>query len=187
METARAFGRMPGFTPGLVQPPGPNASGETSPAAMVLVQKGHFTAQAASREEALANVRQQSYQHIMGHEMAHASSAGRFGGGIHIDYDGDGVAVAGHVPIQIPGINRANPSESLSAYHTIMAAAVAPSDPSGADLAVFAHAQSLYGQAQLLLQQQTQQQSSVHLTHPAGTRAIPHAQHTASGGLQIGG
>lgn len=124
-------------------------------------------AQLQQREAALQKARQDSYSHIMGHEMAHAAAAGQFGGGINIEYDANGIAVAGHVPVSIPGIDSANPSASIAAYQTIKFAALAPSDPSGADLGVAARADALMGQAQALL---SQQQNNPQIQQQAGSR-----------------
>jgi hypothetical protein len=113
----------------------------------------------ASADTLLNKIKAESYAHILGHEQAHQSAAGGFGGGINIQYDGNGVAVAGHVPISIPGLDSQNPETSLKAYNTIRGAALAPSDPSGQDMSVAAHAQSLMGQAQVLMGQKKQAQS----------------------------
>ena len=101
----------------------------------------------------LESLKAERYSAIMSHEQAHASAAGGFGGGIHIDYDSNGIAVGGHVPISIPGLDRNSPETSLAAYHTIRSAALAPSDPSGQDMSVAAHADSLIGRAQEAIRQ----------------------------------
>lgn len=112
-----------------------------------------------SANDMLQKIKAESYAHILGHEQAHQSAAGGFGGGINIQYDGNGVAIAGHVPISIPGLNAQDPESSMRAYSTIRGAALAPSDPSGQDMSVAAHAQSLMGQAQVLMGQKKQAQS----------------------------
>jgi len=112
-----------------------------------------------SADDMLQKIKAESYAHILGHEQAHQSAAGGYGGGISIEYDSNGVARAGHVPISIPGMNALDPESSLRAYSIIRGAALAPSDPSGQDMAVAAHAQSLYGQAQVLMGQKKQAQS----------------------------
>jgi hypothetical protein len=103
---------------------------------------------AAQREAQLEARRKESYDHIYNHEMAHHMAAGQFSGGININYDANGIATSGFVPIHIPGLNRDNPSESMAAYQQIKAAALAPSDPSGADLGVAAKADALMFSAQ---------------------------------------
>jgi len=112
-----------------------------------------FCSNPTSADAVLAKVKAESFAHIMGHEQAHKSAAGGFGGGIHIEYDGNGVAVAGHVPISIPKLDSQDPEGALKAYSTIRGAALAPSDPSGQDMSVASMAQSLMGQAKVLMDQ----------------------------------
>jgi hypothetical protein len=100
------------------------------------------------------------YADILSHEQAHQSAAGSLGGGVHIQFDGNGVAVSGHVPIAIPGLDRQNPEISYKSYNTVRSAALAPGDPSGQDCAVASQAQSLMGQAQVLMAQKKQAQSA---------------------------
>lgn len=100
------------------------------------------------------------YSKLLAHEQAHASAAGSLGGGIHIQYDNNGVAVAGHVPISIPGLDRQNPETSYKNYDIVRSAALAPGDPSSPDLAVAATAEALKGQAQILMGQKKQAQSA---------------------------
>lgn len=104
-------------------------------------------------DAALQRLKSERYAHIMAHEQAHQSAAGAFGGGIVINYDGNGVACSGHVPISIPALDPQNPEASMKAYNTIKNAALAPGDPSGQDMAVAAMAQARIGQAQVLMQQ----------------------------------
>jgi len=107
-------------------------------------------------ENVLARVRADSEAHIRGHEAAHQSAAGSLGGSMSIQYDQNGVAVAGQVPISIPPMDRANPEASLKNYQTVRFAALAPGDPSGQDISVASRAQSLMGQAQVLIARKKQ-------------------------------
>ncbi|WP_373533282.1 putative metalloprotease CJM1_0395 family protein [Vampirovibrio sp.] len=100
------------------------------------------------------------YADILSHEQAHQSAAGSLGGGVHIQFDGNGVAVSGHVPIAIPGLDPQNPENSYNNYSTVRRAALAPGDPSGQDCAVASQAQALMGQAQVLMAQKKQAQSA---------------------------
>lgn len=91
---------------------------------------------------------------VMAHEQAHASAAGAFGGSIHIDYDQNGVATGGHVPISMPAMDSSSPDKTASHAQTVINAATAPgSDMSGQDASVAAQAQSILGQAQVLMGQ----------------------------------
>jgi hypothetical protein len=109
--------------------------------------------------DVMNRVKAQSYADILKHEQAHQSAAGSLGGGIHIDYDSNGVAVAGHVPISIPGLDRANPELTLSNAQRVRSAALAPADPSGADQSIASRAQSLIGQAQVQIQNNKQRKN----------------------------
>ncbi len=102
----------------------------------------------------------QQYADIMSHEQAHASAAGSLGGGIHIQFGSNGVAVGGHVPISIPGMDSQNPETSYKNYSTVRSAALAPGDPSSQDRSVASQAQGLMGQAQVLMSQKKQAQSA---------------------------
>jgi hypothetical protein len=109
-----------------------------------------------SAADALKDIKSKSLSHIMGHEQAHQSAAGGFGGGISIHYDSNGVAQAGEVPIAMPGLDSKNPENGVKDYGTIRSAALAPEDPSGQDMNVAAQAQSMIGQAQVLMNQKQQ-------------------------------
>ena len=104
--------------------------------------------QRAQQQAHLQRRRQESHDEVYAHEWAHQSAAGAFGGGIHLDVDGNGITVGGHVPISIPALNRQNPSESLAAYRQIRSAALAPHDPSGADVGIAGRVDSLMAMAQ---------------------------------------
>jgi hypothetical protein len=117
---------------------------------------GAHDAQTLTFGDALQRMKSENYAHILGHEQAHASAAGSLGGGITIEYDGNGVAVAGHVPISIPGLNAQNPEGNLKDYATVRSAALAPGDPSGADMGIAARASALMGQAQVLMSNKQQ-------------------------------
>jgi len=90
----------------------------------------------------------------MAHEQAHQSAGGHLAGGIVIEYDAHGIAIAGHVPIRLPGLDPNNPERTVSDAQLVIAAAEAPGgDMSSQDSAVSAQGQAILGQAQVLLQQ----------------------------------
>ena len=103
------------------------------------------------QEQALNNLRSERYSEIMTHERAHQSAAGGFAGGITINYDKNGVAFSGSVPITVPALNPSNPSQSITAGNIIKNAALAPFRPSGADKNVAAIASNLISKAQKLI------------------------------------
>lgn len=91
--------------------------------------------------------------HILNHEKAHQSAAGSLGGAIVIEKNSDGVAFAGHVPIQIPEVNNSNADMAKTQNEQVKIAALAPSDPSGQDYLVAAQAQANINKALLLIKQ----------------------------------
>lgn len=115
---------------------------------------GEWTAVGPNREAALSQLRSQSYSDILRHEQAHASKAGGLAGGIQINYNSEGIAVSGSVPVHF-GMNPADPEGSYANAQTAYAAALAPDKPSGADFGVAAKAQAIMGQSQLLMQQKS--------------------------------
>lgn len=144
-------------------------------------------------QEKLEDLKAKMYDKIMAHEQAHASAAGAFGGQIHIDYDSNGIAVGGHVPIMIPGLNKMNPEESLRAFEQIYSAAMAPGDPSSQDMSVAAQAQDLMGRAKVMMDQKTLREASggqnpnqqANRGANGNNQAVPSA--TAGGSSQQGG
>lgn len=111
--------------------------------------------------EKLEELKSKMFNEIMAHEQAHASAAGAFGGAIHIDYDANGIAVGGHVPINIPGLSKMNPEESLKAFETIYNAALAPGDPSSQDMSVASQAQDLMGRAKVMMDAKMQREGKM--------------------------
>ena len=51
----------------------------------------------------------QNYNEIYAHEMAHKSAGFVYAGAISIERKSDGIPVSGHVPIQMPTLNKNNP------------------------------------------------------------------------------
>ncbi|GHV50089.1 hypothetical protein FACS1894216_01660 [Synergistales bacterium] len=74
---------------------------------------------------------------VIAHEAAHKAAAGRFGGPASYTYttgpDGKRYITGGEVPISTPATN--DPKETLRNARQVMSAAMAPGDPSGADIA----------------------------------------------------
>lgn len=161
-DSNRGGGIGHGSLVGRAHQPYGNASSSTNPAHNpVATQAQQNQPQFGGNAEASAQRQQQidtAVSHIMSHEQAHANAAGPYGGGISIHFGADGMPTGGSVPVSIPPIDASNPQGNLQAYQTIRDAALAPADPSGADMSVAAKAQSLYGQAQVLMAQQAQKQ-----------------------------
>ena len=91
-----------------------------------------------------------NYNHIYAHEMAHKSAGGQFAGAISIERNSEGIPVSGHVPIQMPTLNKKNPQQTIDHANTVIRAAIAPSDSSGQDYKVANQASQIKMQAQAL-------------------------------------
>lgn len=99
---------------------------------------------------------QQRDAHVRSHEAAHQAAGGDLTGPASFSYqlgpDGRSYAVGGEVPIQ--SRTGRTPDETISIARRVRAAALAPSDPSPADLAAAASA----SQVELRAQQQKRRQ-----------------------------
>ena len=87
------------------------------------------------------------YNKIYAHELAHKKAGGALAGGIVIERNAQGIPVSGHVSIQMPKLNEANPDETIADAKTVINSALAPSDPSEQDYKVAAEAQSILNKA----------------------------------------
>ena len=95
----------------------------------------------------------QRYNEIYAHELAHKNAAGSLAGSIVIERDSNGMPVGGHVPIQMPTIDKEHPEKTINHANTVIKAALAPSDPSGQDYRVAAKARAIKSQAEVLQRQ----------------------------------
>jgi hypothetical protein len=86
---------------------------------------------------------------VRAHEAAHQARGGRFAGAATFTYatgpDGKRYAVGGQVPVNVPA--GLSPEETIAAMKQVQAAALSPSDPSGADLSVAANASASIAEA----------------------------------------
>lgn len=93
------------------------------------------------------------------HEMAHQVAGGRYTGSASYDYeigpDGQRYAVAGRVSVDYGPIT-GDPRATIEKMQTVIAAALAPADPSPADYQIAARARQNLLTAQLDLSQQQQ-------------------------------
>ncbi|HCB10796.1 MAG TPA: hypothetical protein DEO94_01305 [Cyanobacteria bacterium UBA11991] len=96
-----------------------------------------------SKQELIAK----NYNHIYQHEVAHKAAGGQYAGAISIEKDANGIPVSGHVPIQMPVLDKNNPQKTIDHANTVINAAMAPSDPSGQDFKVANSAQQIKMQA----------------------------------------
>ncbi|ODC04093.1 hypothetical protein BFW38_11690 [Terasakiispira papahanaumokuakeensis] len=96
-------------------------------------------------------------QEVRTHERAHASAGGQWAGAPTYETekgpDGRQYAVAGEVQIDTAPIAD-DPEATIEKMRTVMAAAMAPAEPSAQDRSVYAQAQATLAQAQMELAQQ---------------------------------
>ena len=89
-----------------------------------------------------------NYNEIYAHEMAHKAAGGAFAGAISIERNSEGIPISGHVPIQMPVLDRNNPQKTIDHADVVIRAALAPNDPSGQDYKVANQARQIKQQAQ---------------------------------------
>lgn len=111
----------------------------------------------APEEIQLLEQLKQTDRDVRQHEMAHQITGGPYTGGATYEYeigpDGKRYAVAGEVPIDygpVPG----DPQATIEKMQTVIAAALAPADPSPKDLQVAAQARQYLLEAKLEAAQQ---------------------------------
>lgn len=87
---------------------------------------------------------------VRAHEQAHATVGGQYAGAPSYTYqsgpDGGQYAVGGEVPIDISPI-KGDPKATIAKMQVVIAAALAPAEPSGQDRKVASMAQSMQAQA----------------------------------------
>jgi hypothetical protein len=113
----------------------------------------------------------QADREVRQHEMAHQVAGGAYTGGASYDYevgpDGKRYAVAGEVPIDygpVPG----DPQATIDKMQTVIAAAMAPADPSPKDHQVAAQARQYLLEAKL---EAAMQRSEMEQARSAGAAA----------------
>ncbi|RUR30863.1 hypothetical protein ELY33_08610 [Vreelandella andesensis] len=110
----------------------------------------------------------QTDREVRQHEMAHQTAGGPYTGGASYEYelgpDGKRYAVAGEVPIDygpVPG----DPTATIEKMQTVIAAALAPAEPSSKDLQVAAQARQYLLEAKL---EAAMEQSEMNMARRAG-------------------
>jgi hypothetical protein len=89
-----------------------------------------------------------NYNEIYAHEMAHKSAGGAFAGAISIERNSEGIPVSGHVPIQMPTLDKNNPQKTIDHANVVIRAAMAPNDPSAQDYKVANQARQIKSKAE---------------------------------------
>lgn len=82
--------------------------------------------------------------------MAHKIAGGSFAGSISVQKDSNGIPVSGHVPIQMPILDKKNPKKTIDHAKQVIKAALAPSDPSSQDYKVASEAEAIKAKAEKL-------------------------------------
>ena len=95
----------------------------------------------------------QRYNEIYAHELAHKNAGGAYAGPIVIEKDADGIPVGGHVSIQMPVIDKANPDKTIKHADVVIKSALAPSNPSEQDYKVASQAKAIKSEAEQLQKQ----------------------------------
>ena len=120
--------------------------------------------QLTAAEQQLLSKMQASDRAVRAHELAHQSVGAGLTGSINLSYqtgpDGKSYAIGGEVSIDTSAAR--DPGATIAKMQHVIAAALAPGDPSGQDRAVAAQAQARIAEAQVELskQQQTQQNTT---------------------------
>jgi hypothetical protein len=160
----------------------PSESAETSPPEDTPPEPGKSQGQASidgltQAERDQVTELAQCDREVHTHEAAHQAAGGGLVGAASYTYqegpDGRSYAIGGECPIQIPASD--SPSEMISIAQRVRAAALAPANPSGQDLAVANAAVQMEAQArQALAQQQAQEQQAQ--AAPSGQASAPSEQ-----------
>lgn len=133
------------------QPAGAGAEGGRSAEGRAAGARGRLTPEQQRQVEEL----RQRDAHVRAHEAAHQAAGGDLTGPASFSYelgpDGRSYAVGGEVPVQAR--TGRTPDETIAIARRVRAAALAPSDPSAADLA----AASAASQVELAAAQQKRQ------------------------------
>ncbi len=123
---------------------------------------------------------------VRAHEQAHLAVAGRYAtGGASYTYqigpDGVRYAVGGEVPIDVSDAN--SPSATIQKMETIRRAALAPADPSSADIQIAAEASTKELKAMHELQVQQSEKTAANISH--SSKSNTNEQNSSSSSLNI--
>ncbi|MCG8443931.1 MAG: hypothetical protein MI723_19180 [Caulobacterales bacterium] len=127
------------------------APAEPAKAGGAVSQGGAHTDELSEEEQAEVDALKARDQEVRAHEAAHAAAGGAYAGQPSYDYetgpDGQRYAVGGEVSIDVAPVED-DPEATIAKMETVVAAALAPAEPSGQDRAVAAQAQAQIAQAQ---------------------------------------
>jgi hypothetical protein len=153
----------------------PQSGGESSSTGAEAQAKGK-----AEQQRQLQELQQRD-THVRQHEAAHQAAGGDLTGAASFTYetgpDGRSYAVGGEVPVQ--SRSGRTPDETIAIARRVRAAALAPADPSPADLAAAAAATQVELKAMQQKQQLTAQQARGAAGQPRGAGAASQPAPTA--------
>lgn len=142
----------------------------------------------APEEIQLLEQLKQTDREVRQHEMAHQTVGGAYAGGASYEYelgpDGKRYAVAGEVPIDYGPVPN-DPQATIEKMQTVIAAAMAPADPSPTDYQVAAQARQYLLEAKLEASMQRSEMEQARSDGAAATpsTATPSADESAAGEL----
>ena len=135
----------------------------------------------APEEIQLLDQLKQTDREVRQHEMAHQTVGGAYTGGASYEYevgpDGKRYAVAGEVPIDSGPVPN-DPQATIEKMQTVIAAAMAPADPSPKDHQVAAQARQYLLEAKL---EASMQRSEMEQARSDGAAATASADESAAG------
>ncbi|MEL7894776.1 putative metalloprotease CJM1_0395 family protein [Vreelandella neptunia] len=135
----------------------------------------------APEEIQLLDQLKQTDREVRQHEMAHQTVGGAYTGGASYEYevgpDGKRYAVAGEVPIDYGPVPN-DPQATIEKMQTVIAAAMAPADPSPKDHQVAAQARQYLLEAKL---EASMQRSEMEQARSDGAAATASADESAAG------
>ncbi|TVU88344.1 putative metalloprotease CJM1_0395 family protein [Vreelandella titanicae] len=139
----------------------------------------------APEEIQLLDQLKQTDREVRQHEMAHQTVGGAYAGGASYEYevgpDGKRYAVAGEVPIDYGPVPN-DPQATIEKMQTVIAAAMAPADPSPTDYQVAAQARQYLLEAKLEASMQRSEMEQARSDGAAATSstATPSADESAA-------
>lgn len=113
-----------------------------------------------SEKEEVRKLKQRDTE-VRAHEQSHRAAGGQYAGAVSLDYtrgpDGNNYATEGSVPIDLSAV-KDDPAATIRKMQQIKRAALAPSDPSGADRQLASQAAQIEQQSQAELRETKNQQ-----------------------------
>ncbi|MEM1396428.1 MAG: putative metalloprotease CJM1_0395 family protein [Pseudomonadota bacterium] len=124
--------------------------------------QGASSTQLTEEEQRIVAQMKARDREVRAHEQAHKAVGGRYAGAISYDFtkgpDGQQYAVGGEVPIDVAPV-KGDPRETIAKMEVVIAAALAPVEPSAQDRAVARQAQATKQEALAQLRRDKNEES----------------------------